>query len=161
MCVCASFLSVCVCLRLSVCLCVRVCVGLCACLFLFGPCVRMFVRSFVRLFVIGFCLAEFPCGNAAACVRRDRTHEKTGGKGKEIGGQIDHHRTAKQRAPRSNRSSDLTARGHRKQDASLGGPKSNPEGHTPARPASKNPAQNHPKRPGCARSREISGRVHS
>ena len=65
----------------------------------FGPCARMFVRSFVCLFVTGFCLAEFPCGNAAARVRRDRIYEKTGGKGKEIGGQIDHHLAAKHKEP--------------------------------------------------------------
>ena len=38
-------------------------------------------------------------GNATARVRRNRIYEKTGGKGKEIGGQIDHHRTAKHKEP--------------------------------------------------------------
>ena len=67
------------------------------CLFAFLA--RALVCSFVRLFVIGFCLAEFPCGNAAARVRRDRIYEKTGGKGKEVGRQIGHHRTAKHKEP--------------------------------------------------------------
>ena len=64
---------------------------------------RSFVRSFVCLFVAGFCLAEFPCGKCyGARERRNRIYEKTGGKGKEIGipgRQIGHHRTAKHKEP--------------------------------------------------------------
>ena len=69
---------------------------LCACLF-FLP-VRSFVRSFVCLFVclsLAYVLQHFLVGNATARVRRNRIYEKTGGKGKEVGRQIGHHRTAK------------------------------------------------------------------
>ena len=60
-------------------------------------------------------------------------------------------------------SSDLSAEGYRKQDSSLGGLEANPESQIPAPkvPGSKHSTQNHPQRPGCARSREIGGRVHS
>ncbi len=96
----------------------------------------MFVRSFVCL-SLAFVLRNFLVGNATARVRRNRIYEKTGGKGKDIGRQI---------GPGSNRSSDLNAGGHQRQDSSLGGPKSNLEGQIPAPkvPASKNPAQTFP-----------------
>ena len=60
--------------------------------------VRSFVRACVRLFVylsFGFVLRSFLVGNTTARVRRNRIYEKTGGKGKEVGRQIGHHRTAK------------------------------------------------------------------
>ena len=38
-------------------------------------------------------------GDATARVRRNRIYEKTGGKGKEVGRQIGHHRTAKHKEP--------------------------------------------------------------
>ena len=71
---------------------------LCACLFF----ARAFVCSCVRLFVylsFSFVLRNFLVGNATARVRRNRIYEKTGGKGKEVGRQIGHHRTAKHKEP--------------------------------------------------------------
>ena len=38
-------------------------------------------------------------GHATARVSRNRTYEKAGGKGKEVGRQIGHHRTAKHKEP--------------------------------------------------------------
>ena len=127
------------------------------CLFVFCPCVRLFVRSFVCLFVVDFCLAEIPCGNCyGARDKKTLFMRRRAERAKRLVGKT-------QRAPGSNRSSDLSAGGHRRQDASFGGPKSHLEGHIPAPkvPGSKNPAPNNPKRPGCARSREMGGRVHS
>ena len=69
------------------------------CLFVFCPCVRLFVRSFVSLFSFSFVLRNFLVGDATARVRRNRIYEKTGGKGKEVGRQIGHHRTAKHKEP--------------------------------------------------------------
>ena len=39
-------------------------------------------------------------GNATARVTRNRIYEKMGGKGKEVGRQIGHHRTAKHKEPK-------------------------------------------------------------
>ena len=64
--------------------------------------VPSFVRACVRLFVylsFGFVLRSFLVGNTTARVRRNRIYEKTGGKGKEVGRQIGHHRTAKHKEP--------------------------------------------------------------
>ena len=44
-------------------------------------------------------MRNFLVGNATARVRRNRIYEKTGGKGKEVGRQIGHHRTAKHKEP--------------------------------------------------------------
>ena len=63
---------------------------------------RAFVCSFVRLFVclsLAFVLRNFLVGNATARVRRNRIYEKTGGKGKEVGRQIGHHRITKHKEP--------------------------------------------------------------
>ena len=73
-------------------------VCLVVCLFVFLP-VRSFVRSFVCL-SLAFVLRHFLVGNATARVRRNRICEKTGGKGKEVGRQIGHHRTAKHKEPK-------------------------------------------------------------
>ena len=63
---------------------------------------RAFACSFVRFFVclsLAFVLRNFLVGNATARVRRNRIYEKTGGKGKEVGRQIGHRRTAKHKEP--------------------------------------------------------------
>ena len=60
--------------------------------------VRSFVRSFVCL-SLAFVLRNFLAGNATARVRRNCIYEKKGGKGKEVGRQIGHHRTAKYKEP--------------------------------------------------------------
>ena len=44
-------------------------------------------------------LRKFLVGHATARMRRNRIYEKTGGKGKEVGRQIGHHRTAKHEEP--------------------------------------------------------------
>ena len=38
-------------------------------------------------------------GNATARVRRNRIYEKMGGKGKDVGRQISHHRTTNHKEP--------------------------------------------------------------
>ena len=68
-----------------------VCLQMCSC-------VCAFARSFVYL-SFAFVLRYFFVGNATARVTRNRTYEKTGGKGKEVGRQIGHHRTAKHKEP--------------------------------------------------------------
>ena len=69
--------------------------------------VRSFVRSFVLSLVclllslsFAFVLRNFLVRNATARVGRNRIYEKTGGKGKEVGRQIGHHRTAKHKEPK-------------------------------------------------------------
>ena len=80
--------------------CLLVCVLVCM-LVCFLP-VRLFsIRSFVCLFV---------CRLLSSCrislwevlwgVTRNRIYEKMGGKGKEVGRQIGHHRTAKHKEPK-------------------------------------------------------------
>ena len=64
---------------------------------------RAVVCSFVRSFVclsLAFVLRDFLVGDATARVRRSRIYEKAGGKGKEVGRQIGHHRTAKHKEPK-------------------------------------------------------------
>ena len=64
----------------------------------FCPCVRLFVRVFVCL-SLAFALRNFLVGHATARVSGNRIYEKTGGKGKEVGRQRGHHRTAKHKEP--------------------------------------------------------------
>ena len=59
---------------------------------------RSFVRSYV-CFSFAFVLRNFLVGHATARVSRNRIYEKTGGKGKEVGRQVGHHRTAKHTEP--------------------------------------------------------------
>ena len=68
--------------------------------------VRSSVRSLVSLFVCLFvCLSfvvvlrDFFVGSAMARVTRNRIYEKAGGKGKEVGRQIGHHRITKHKEP--------------------------------------------------------------
>ena len=53
-------------------------------------------------------LRDFFVGSAMARVTRNRIYEKAGGKGKEVGRQIGHHRTAKHK--RRPRDSEKTTR---------------------------------------------------
>ena len=46
-----------------------------------------------------FGLRDFFMGSDTARVTRNRIYEKAGGKGKEVGRQIGHHRTAKHKEP--------------------------------------------------------------
>ena len=81
---------------------------LCTCFFVHAFCSfdRSIVRSFLSLFVCLFVrlsfvvvLRDFVVGSAMARVTRNRIYEKAGGKGREVGRQIGHHRITKHKEP--------------------------------------------------------------